>query len=207
MLWPDTLEHPVLGRHINNCRTYNQPFYEVAWPASLTRLTFGSIFNTNIAGFVWPVSLQCLTFGSKLNQLIANVVWPPSLLSLAFGEEFDQPVQRVVWPVSLLYLAFGSMFDNPIDTVAWPLSLISLKFDSSSDGPIQGVVLAHYWGGKKLWPGSTFHEPTPGTIWPASLQHLAVRDKWTRPPHQIVWPTTLLFLDVWPQLQSAYQQR
>lgn len=58
---------------------------------NLDSLTLDDDFNQYIYDVVWPMSLRRLTFGKCFNWPLDTVSWPPSLQLLHLGETFDRP--------------------------------------------------------------------------------------------------------------------
>jgi hypothetical protein len=109
------------NKNINN----TQENFIIYLPNSLTHLTFGEKFNSEVNNL--PNSLTHLTFGEKFNCEVNNL--PNSLTHLTFGKYFNRKINN--WPSSLTELTFGDTFNNEIKNL--PNSLTHLTFGNEFD--------------------------------------------------------------------------
>ncbi|EGC34292.1 hypothetical protein DICPUDRAFT_17773, partial [Dictyostelium purpureum] len=155
---------------------FNKPLYALSTNLSLTSLSLGHYFNTEILPGDLPVSLKTLifdgcTFGRKLRAHISFSNWqfygssynkpfqkgalPPSLTHLELSEDYNHPFKEGDLPPGLLVLAFGK-FDQPIKLNQLPNSLQYLKF-----GPLWNHPLSYYnllsMSKKSILPNSLTH--------------------------------------------------
>lgn len=132
---------------------------------------------------------------------------------LVFGDSFNQPVGGVDWPSSLQRIVFGDRFDHSISGIPWPNSLRGLKLGDSSDNGLGGVQ----WSGSLhgLMMRRSFNQPmggsinscsdSRGNILPTHLRQLTFAEQFKQPVGGVVWPLSLLELDIWNKVRQADQ--
>ena len=123
--FPGGLQSLTLGG-----RNFRPSLFQDALPRTLKSLTFGRLFNQNLASVTLP-DLDSLTFGDNFNLSLGTVNLPQSLLHLTLGEKFDFSIVEIRWPPNLLSLTFGSNLNQSLAHVHLPASLETLVFGES----------------------------------------------------------------------------
>ncbi len=124
-------------QHITNLELHVHSIESIAFPPSLTHLTFGSDFNLPVfaVGSLAADHLENITFlkfAARFNQPVLQL--PPRLAHLIFGSDFDQHLPYL--PSSLRSLKFGYCFNRLVSDLPSLDKLTHLSFNFQFNQPI-----------------------------------------------------------------------
>ena len=166
-------------------------FYEL--PSSVTRLTFGGLFNKDVKGYI-PNSVIYLKFDICFNQCIENCI-PNSVEHLKFGYSFEQKIENLIpnsvthltltnflnytyyhgnIPPSITHLKIRNRIRGPIDCI--PRTVTHLNFGKDFDQSIESLIpnsVTHLTWGSNIFESS-------GNCIPSSVVYLKFKNKFCR---------------------------
>jgi hypothetical protein len=124
----------------------DKPLKPNAFPNSVKRIEFGTLFNQPING-VLKEGLQVLRFGDRFNnnnQPFTSETFPKSLTELYFGNNFNQSINGVINDLpNLKIIEFGDLYNNGkpmLEKNAFPVSIKSIKFGTLFNNNINAVL-------------------------------------------------------------------
>ncbi|GAM17670.1 hypothetical protein SAMD00019534_008450 [Acytostelium subglobosum LB1] len=149
------------------------PFTHGSLPSSLTDLSLGENYDSDIRPGDLPNMLSHLSLGWYFNRVLQPGALPSSLTSLTFDYFYNQPLSTGVLPTSLATLVFGGCFNQAIGLGVLPHGLTSLTFGAKYNQSIIPGALPNTLQ-SLTFGGEDFNQPFEIDSLPNSLINLTL---------------------------------